>query len=137
MTQLNPYLHFDGNCREAMTWYQGILGGELTCMTVGESPMAARMPAQAHGRILHALLTAEAVTIMGSDMMGPDPLARGNGSSLSLSCDSKADVERIFAALAAGGKVLHPLADEFFGTHGNLVDRFGVSWMLTFEPPKR
>jgi PhnB protein len=137
MTQVNPYLHFNGTCREAMTFYRECLGGELKLMAVGDSPMAARMPAETHGRILHALLTNGGITLMASDMMGPEPLNRGNGTSLSLVCSSREEVERFFAALSAGGKVLHPLADEFFGTHGNLVDRYGVSWMFTFEAPRR
>jgi PhnB protein len=44
MTQLNAYLHFNGNCREAMTFYQACLGGELKMQAVGESPMAGQMP---------------------------------------------------------------------------------------------
>jgi uncharacterized glyoxalase superfamily protein PhnB len=66
MTQLSPYLHFDGTCREAMTFYQSCFGGELRLMTVGESPMAARMPAKQHERILHASLKADSVSIMAS-----------------------------------------------------------------------
>jgi uncharacterized glyoxalase superfamily protein PhnB len=66
MTQLSPYLHFDGTCREAMTFYQSVFGGELRLMTVGESPLAARMPAKLHARILHANLKADALTILAS-----------------------------------------------------------------------
>ena len=42
---MNPYLTFNGNCREAMHFYRGISGGELNLQTIGESPMAVKMPA--------------------------------------------------------------------------------------------
>jgi PhnB protein len=136
METLNPYLHFAGSCREAMEFYRSCLGGELKLMTVGESPMAARMPAAQHRQILHASLAAGAVSIMASDMLGPDGIRKGNEMSLSLVCSSHEEVESLFAKLSAGGKVNHPLQTEFFGTHGNLTDRFGIDWMLTFEPPR-
>jgi PhnB protein len=56
MAQMNAYLHFNGNCREAMTFYKECLGGELNMQAVGESPMAAQMPPQIHTNILHASL---------------------------------------------------------------------------------
>ena len=136
MPQLNPYLHFDGTCRKAMEFYRDCFGGELQLMTVGESPMAARMPAAMHGNILHASLKSGAVALMASDMIGPEGYNRGNAISLSLVFDSRQEIESLFSKLSAGGKVSHPLQDEFFGTHGNLTDRFGVEWMFTFEPPK-
>jgi PhnB protein len=59
MTQLCPYLHFSGNCREAMTFYQACLGGELKMQTVGESPMVGQMPPEMHKNILHSSLTTD------------------------------------------------------------------------------
>ena len=137
MTQINPYLHFNGTCREAMEFYRSSLGGELKLMTVGESPMAARMPAAMHQRILHAVLVKEGFTLMASDMMGPEGIRQGNALSLSLVCDSRPDLESAFAKLSAGGKVTHALQEEFFGLHGSLTDRYGIDWMFTFEDPKR
>jgi PhnB protein len=136
MPLLNPYLHFDGTCREAMEFYRSSLGGELQPTTIGESPMAARMPANQHKLVLHASLKSGPVTIMASDMLGPDGIRKGNTVSLSLVCGSRKEIETLFTKLSAGGKVGHPLTEEFFGTHGNLTDRFGIDWMLTFEPPK-
>jgi PhnB protein len=137
MTQINAYLHFDGNCREAMTFYRECLGGDLKLMTVGQSPMAAQMPAESHGLILHASLNNGGIVLLGSDMMGREGITRGNAVSLSVSCSSREEIEEFFSRLSAGGRVNHPLKDEFFGTHGNLTDRFGVDWMFTYEPPRR
>jgi PhnB protein len=136
MPQINAYLHFDGTCREAMTFYKNCLGGELNIMSVGESPMAAQMPAEAYKKILHATLTNGPLTLMPSDMMGPGGIQKGNAVSLSIVCDSKEQVETFFSKLSAGGKVVHALKEEFFGTHGNLTDKYGMSWMFTYEKPR-
>jgi PhnB protein len=136
MTQINAYLHFDGNCREAMTFYQACLGGELKMQTVGESPMAAQMPAGEHKKILHANLTNGGIVLLASDMMGSEGTKQGNTVSLSIVCSGKEETERFFGKLSAGGKVTHALKDEFFGLHGNLTDKYGMSWMLTYEKPR-
>jgi len=136
MTQISAYLHFNGNCREAMTFYQGCLGGKLALQTVGESPMAARMPAEAQKQILHAALTSGGITLMASDMIGQEGVTKGNNISLSLVCSSREEIESLFSKLSAGGKVSHPLKEEFFGTHGNLTDKYGINWMFTYEKPK-
>lgn len=132
MTQLNPYLGFDGKCREAMTFYKNILGGELTMQTMGESPMAAQMPPEAKNNILHSALITKNFTIMGSDMAGLDGVKRGNDVSLCLVCESKEEINTLYAKLSDGGKADHPLKEEFFGTFGDLTDKYGFRWMLQF-----
>lgn len=136
MTQINPYLHFDGNCREAMTFYKECLGGELKVQTVGESPMAAQMPAAEHKKILQARLKKGEISLMASDMVGPKGIQKGNTVSLALVCSSKAEIETLFSKLGAGGKVSHALKEEFFGTYGDLTDKFGIDWMFNYEKPK-
>jgi Uncharacterized protein conserved in bacteria len=69
MTQINAYLTFNGNCREAMTFYQICLGGDLSFQTVGESPLSAKMPGRMKDCILQATLTNGALVLMGSDMV--------------------------------------------------------------------
>ena len=133
MTQLNAYLHFNGNCREAMTFYKECLGGELKLQTVGESPMASQMPAAQHKNILHATLTNKGIALMGSDMVGPGGVTHGNAISLTVVCSSKTEIETFFAKLSAGGKVMHALKEEFFGTYGDLTDKYGISWMFNFD----
>ena len=123
MTQINPYLHFNGTCREAMEFYRSSLGGELKLMTVGESPMAARMPAAMHKNILHATLVSEGFTLMASDMMGPEGLRRRQCRLPVAGGGNRQELEAIFAKLSAGGKVTHALQEEFFGLHGALTDR--------------
>jgi len=136
MKQLNPYLRFDGNCREAMTFYKNALGGELTLQTIGESPMASQTPADAHKKILHASLNSGGIALMASDMMGPGGVKKGNEISLTVVGSSKEEAEAFFSKLSAGGNVTHPLKEEFFGLYGDLTDKYGISWMFNFETPK-
>jgi PhnB protein len=64
MAQLNPYLNFDGNCREAMNFYKDCLGGELSIQKVSESPMMAdQMPSQMRDSVLHSSLTSDNIIL--------------------------------------------------------------------------
>ena len=137
MKQLGAYLRFDGNCREAMTFYKDCLGGELSMQTVGESPMAKQLPPQAQKNIMHSSLVKGKVVLLGSDMVDPGKRTNGNSISLFIECDSEEEIKTCFAKLAAGGKVDMPLKTEFWGaTFGMLTDKYGNEWMLNYEKPK-
>ena len=134
MTQINGYLTFNGNCREAMAFYKECLGGELYLQTIGESPMAGKMPPQMKECILHSTLTKGAMILMGSDMVGGKGLVRGNGVSLSLDCSSEKEIKTFYANLSAGGEATHPLEDTFWGAlFGDLTDKYGNHWLLNFD----
>lgn len=134
MTQISAYLNFSGNCREAMTFYQECLGGELKLQTVEESPVANQMPPEARKSILHSTLALGNSVLMGSDMAGPDGVIRGNAISLTLQCSSEQEILRFFSKLSAGGKITHPLQEEFWGaTFGQLTDKFGINWLLNYQ----
>ena len=132
LTQLNPYLNFNGRCREAMTFYQQCLGGELTMQKIAESPMAADMTSEAGANILHSsLIRNGTLLMMASDMMGAG-LQPGNSVVLCLHCGSDEEINRFFNNLAVGGQVKLPLHQSFWGsTYGELTDKFGMLWMLT------
>jgi PhnB protein len=101
--------------------------------TVGESPMAASMPAQVHNNVLHSTLESDGFLLMASDMMESGAAVKGNTMTLCLVCKSKEEIESAYSKLAAGGTVGHPLKEEFFGTFGDLQDKYGMSWMLQFN----
>ncbi len=133
ITQLNAYLNFNGRCREAMTFYQQCLGGELAMQKLAESPMAAQMPSEAGANILHSSLTRNGVLLMmGSDMMGAG-LKPGNSIVLCLSCSSDEEINTFFKRLSAGGEIKTPLHQSFWGpTYGELIDKFGMLWMFNY-----
>ena len=132
MTQIHSYLHFNGNCREAMTFYKECLGGELTLQTVGESPMSEKMPPQIKDLVLHASLTNVGLILLGSDM-SPQNLVKGNAMDLMLECSTEAEIKTTFQKLSEGGMIDHPLEETFWGaTFGTLTDKFGNPWMFNF-----
>jgi PhnB protein len=132
MPQLNAYLVFDGNCAEAMRFYERTLGGKMEMMmTHAESPMAGNSPPGSADRIMHARLSIDGSTLMASDSMVGQPYAGMKGFSLSLIYPTTADAQRVFNALAAGGRVTMPLEKTFWAeAFGMLVDRFGTPWMI-------
>ena len=138
MTHLSPYLSFNGNCREALAFYQSCLGGELDLQRFGDSPAAAHVPAAAHDHILHGTLTTPDFVLMAADGGGMrTPLIVGNNVSVSLHFDSAAEIEGAFARLSEGGTVVDPLAEMFWGaTFGSLTDRFGINWLFNFQHPQ-
>lgn len=137
MTQINAYLIFNGNCREAMTFYQECLGGELFIQTVAETPMADQLPPEAGQNIMHSALTNGDLTLFASDMAGSDAIVRGNTVNLMLYCSTEKEIKTYFEKLSSGGKIDFPLADQFWGSiYGELTDKFGMRWLLNYDKPK-
>jgi PhnB protein len=133
MKQIHSYLTFNGNCREAMNFYQECLGGELFMQTIGESPMSEMMPPQMKDSLLHATLTNGNVIIMGSDMVDNKGLIRGNAMSMMLNCSSEIEIRETYDKLASGGDATHPLENTFWGSlFGGLTDKFEIRWILHF-----
>lgn len=130
MAQLVPYLSFTGTCREAMTFYQSCLGGDLSIMTYGDSPMADQVPAEHRDNVLHAMLSAAGITLMASDLMPGDTVAQGGSVTLALTSGDKAEIRAYFDKLSAGGTVTMPLDEAFFGLYGEMTDRFGMRWLF-------
>jgi PhnB protein len=135
MLKLNVYLNFNGNCREAMTYYQQCLGGDLEFLPLGGSPMEDKMPDQSKDSILHSSLTTPGFVIMGSDM-GCGGLVQGTSMAMCLDCVSEEQIRTLFDELSAGGNAKHPLEKSFWGAlYGNLTDRYGTPWILNYTIP--
>jgi PhnB protein len=134
MAQLNPYLNFDNNCREAMSFYKECLGGELFLQTVGEMPeMAAKCPPQMKDQILHSSLTSGDIVIMASDLTREKRI-EGNTVHLCIQCTSEKELNTFFTNLSAGGKVTEPIADMPWGArYGALTDKYGKHWLFNFQ----
>jgi PhnB protein len=135
--QIHSYLTFNGNCREAMTFYRDCLGGELSFQTIGDSPLANGMPQKMKNTILHASLTLGPLVLLASDMVGANGLSRGNAVSLMLNCNSKEELMRCYDRLSQGGEKTHPVEKTFFGALlGDLIDKYGNQWLLHFKEEK-
>src|SRR5260221_11621759 len=139
MKEINTYLMFNGDCRRAMTFYQKALGAELQLMTYGEArvDMPKEMSKDSKDRIIHARLSKGSALLMASDTPPGKECPVGSNFSVSINCESAAEVDKLFTTLGEKGKVTMPLQDTFWGAYfGMLTDRFGINWMFNFEKPK-
>jgi PhnB protein len=134
--QMNPYLMFDGQCEAAFKFYERCLGGNIAALlTYGESPMAAQMPSEERGKIMHARLVVGDKVLMGGDAP-QGHYEKPQGFTVTLGIDDPGEAERVFDALAEGGSVRMPLQETFWALRfGMLVDRFGTPWMINCERP--
>jgi PhnB protein len=133
-SRLNPYLSFQGNARQAMEFYQSVLGGELTVNTFGE--FGTDDPALAD-QIMHSLLTTPSgFVLMASDT--PPGMEHTPGSTVTVSLSGDDPVLRDYwAGLSAGGTVTVPFEKQMWGDEfGACVDQFGVPWMVDLGAPQ-
>ncbi len=132
---LTPYLNFDGQTKDAMEFYQSVLGGDLKMQTFAESGMPTTP--QNQNRIIHADLKNDALSFMASDGDEQHPVVMGNNIHMSVVGTEEALLTKYFNGLAEGGKVDMPLAKQFWGDiYGQLTDKFGVHWMVNIMAPK-
>ncbi|WP_343700923.1 VOC family protein [Chitinophaga sp.] len=134
MSTINAYLTFNGNCHEAMKFYQDALGGELTLQSVGGMPVEARCPAGEEQEIMHAQLIKGDLVLMGTDMQGPAGFIQGTTMALALQCDTEEEINAYFANLSKGGQVVEPVRKQAWGAlWGMVIDKYGVPWMLNHD----
>jgi PhnB protein len=129
--KLNPYLEFDGRCREAFEFYRTALGGRIAFLqTIGEPPMAATMPLEAHTRVMHATLEIGDQRLQGCDAM-PGQFSMPSGFRVAVHYDDVAEGERAFNALAENGDVQMPYQATYWAKgFGMLIDQFGTPWLV-------
>lgn len=130
-----PYLHFDGQCAAALTFYADLMdGSDLRMMRYGEAPEA---PAQWRGSdlIMHGQVTLGEGVLMGSDYPPGTRAPSSAGFSVMFSPASIAEAQRIFNRLADDGEVLDPMKETFFSpAFGMVRDRFNTPWIISARP---
>ena len=136
--KVNIYLTFDGAAAEAMTFYQSVLGGDLSILRFKDMPDTSMVPEGMGDRVANARLALPGIELMASDTMGSDTMGhvfRGHsGFDIQLAPDTVEDGQRLFDALSAGGTVLMPYEPTFWAkAFGTFTDRFGVPWMVNVE----
>jgi PhnB protein len=130
--RLNTYVNFAGRCAEAFRYYETSVGATIgTMMTHGQGPDPSRLPPEWTNAVLHGRVRIGDTELMGADIPGAEPM---RSAYLTLSVESDSEAERIYAALADGGKVFMPMEETFFATRfAQLQDRFGINWMILRE----
>src|SRR5579862_3714881 len=137
MLQCMPFLLFDGNCAEAMTFYHQCLGGQLTLTKLGDTPMKAQFPPEKHERIINAHLKSGAVEISATDWMASpvyEPI-QGDTVAIFVLGEGYDELKAVFDKLAAGATSdrFQELHDMPFGTYGQFFDKYGFHWIFKGE----
>ncbi|HEX6224340.1 MAG TPA: VOC family protein [Chryseolinea sp.] len=132
MIKINAYLTFNGNCREAMSFYRRCFGGELSFQVLGDCPGADRLPLPMRLTILQATLVNDQLTLVGSDMVGEQGLSKGNSVSLMLFCSDEEELKACYKKLISGGKIIHRPGKTYWDAlFGVVQDRYGHQWLLS------
>ena len=131
---IDPYLFFNGRCEEAINFYKSALGAtDVNIMRYKDSPEPpppGMVPPGSENKVMHSSFKVGDATVMASDGDCSGKLDF-KGISLSLTARNDDDAERLFAALANGGKVQMPIGKTFFASRfGMVADKFGVPWMV-------
>lgn len=137
MSTLAPYLSFRDNAHEAMTFYQSVLGGKLDLVEFSSFPGMAHDPADAT-KIMHSwLATDDGMVLAGSDTPTGMEYQPPQNISISVSGEDEPRMQAIWDGLSDGGTVTMPFdTPPWGGRFGMLVDRFGMSWMVTVDTPQ-
>lgn len=134
MPSLNPYLSFRNDARDAMTFYQGVFGGDLDISTFGQFEGMVDDPSDSD-LVMHAQLTTpDGFVLMGADTPSRMEYHAPAGISVSVSGDDEAALERFWDGLAEGGTIVMPFdTPPWGGRFGMLTDRFGIDWMVALN----
>jgi PhnB protein len=133
--RLTTYVNFAGRCAEAFRYYEEHLGATTgMLMTHEQAPQPSPLPAEWAKAVLHGRIRIGDLEVMAADIPNAEPM---RSAYLTLSVDSDADAERVFAALAYQGRQLMPLQETFFASRfGQVQDQFGINWMILHERPR-
>jgi PhnB protein len=128
-TTTNPYITFNGNCQDAMTFYKKATGGDLFVMPFEGSPV--EVPEGYEAKVLHSTLVFGDAIIMASDSVPGQEVANGSNCHIMLGCDDLEDAEVLFKNLSYDGTVIIPFESAFWGAKfGMFIDQFGIHWMI-------
>ena len=139
MSRVSTYLNFPRSTEAAFLFYKSVFGTDFAgpIMRFGDIPAQPDQPPAAEAD-KNLVMHVELPILAGHVLMGTDApesmgftVTSGNSMTINLEPDTRAETDRLFTALADGGKVEMPLADMFWGDYfGSLTDRFGVQWMF-------
>lgn len=139
MLHATPFLLFDGNCAEAMTFYHRCLGGELTLTKLGDTPMKDQFPPEKHGRIINAHLKSGDIELSATDWMAaPDYAPQyGNIFAIFVVGEGYDELKAVFDKLREGAPQdrFQELHDMPFGIYGQFYDKYGYQWIFKADKP--
>ena len=134
--QLNPYLSFRDNARQAMEFYRAVFGGNLVLNTFKEF-QASSDPSE-DNKIMHSILEAEnGITFMAADTPNSMEYKPGKNINMSLSGDNESELRSYWNKLSDSATIQMPLEKAPWGdTFGMLTDKFGIDWLVNITGKK-
>ncbi len=140
MAQINPHINFNGNAKEAFTFYKSVFGGEFAKVMRFKDLASDEFPVAEHeaNKIMHiALPIGKTNMLMANDV--PEIMGRTNEnenrSKIVISAESKEEADRLFNGLSVGGQIEGPIGDGPWGTYfGCFRDKYGIEWIVEFAP---
>jgi PhnB protein len=141
MISINPYLNFMGNTEEAMKFYRSVFGGDFTAVQrFTDIPGHEKMSKNEQDKVMHiSLPMGKSNALMATDVLDSmeQKLVTGNNVYICIHAESEEETDRLFEKLSAGGKIEMPVNKTFWGGYfGICADKFGVQWMINYEPVK-
>lgn len=134
---VNVYINFNGNCREAVEFYNQVFGTEQPkIMTFGEAPPNPKfnLSEETRNLVMHAQLNINGSQVMFSDIFPGRPFIAGNNISLAIVSGNMEEIKSIFHKLKKGGTVSMDLQETFWSKcYGYITDKFGISWQLSYN----
>ena len=130
--RLDVYVNYRGRCEEAFAFYERHIGGRTSSLVRHREMPNPNLPDDWGDKVLHARMEIASTLLMGADVPNAEPM---RSAYLTLTLDTAADAERVYAALSDGGEIFMKMEQTPFANRfAMLRDRFGASWMLLHQP---
>jgi PhnB protein len=131
---IQPFLNFNGNCREAMLFYQSCFGGRLHFLLLGSSRYGQEMPEEMRSLVLQSSLISEDIRLYASDLVDEQPISGGSRISLMFSTTDAQKLQSVFKKLSVYSEALSPFPhDPGAGEWATLTDQFHIQWILSLD----
>ncbi len=128
--KIQPYITFDGNCQQALNFYQDVFGGKI----VNRETYANKdidVPEHYRDKLQHAELKSNSFNLMGYDAAPDTPVTNGTTVSMSVNVNDKSEADKVFDKLSSKGKIHSPMQKSSWGEYyGRCSDEYGVTWMI-------
>ena len=142
MATINPHINFNGNAEEAFTFYKSVFGGEFAKIIRLKDIASPEFPVAENdaNKILHIALPIGKNILIANDV--PESMGKvnenENRSKISISAESREEADKLFNGLSEGGNIEMPIANSPWGSYfGMFRDKFGIEWVVDFDPNKR
>ena len=140
MRTINPWINFNGNAEEALTFYKSVFGGEFAKIVRFKDLSDAEFPLAENdaNKIVHiALPIGKNNMLVANDV--PEFMGRvnenENRSKIYVATESREEADKIFNGLSAGGDVEGPIGESPWGTYAGMFrDKYGIEWIVEFDP---